>query len=407
VRRPAAVALIAFAQLLAAPSESSAATFTAVGDLPGGSFHSIAAGLSADGSTVVGRSNSASGPEAFRRANGSTIEGLGDLAGGAFSSEATAVSADGSIVVGASDGDLPPLSRAFRWTDGSGMEAIPDFWGGTLWHVAQDVTADGSIVAGWNYLEFLGYLVGFNGWLVQGNTLLWQLETLTQTPYGQAHSPEVRAISADGSVWAGMVIFDPEGLREGVVWTDGGSVVTFIDNGAGVQLHGLSADGTTAVGAIANEAFAWTATGGVVPLGDLAGGSFASSALDASADGSVVVGYGTTELGSEAFVWDAANGMRHLGDLLACRGAAPTGWTKLSRAVAVSDDARTIAGWGINPQGDTEAWTATVPFLAIPCGPATIPTTSNGGVAILVGLMVAVACASRSRTANKAPSRTL
>ena len=404
MRRPAAVALIAFAPLLAAPSESSAATFTGVGDLPGGSFHSIAVGLSADGSTVVGRSNSASGPEAFRRANGSTIEGLGDLAGGAFSSEATAVSADGSIVVGSSDGDLPPTSRAFRWTEGSGMEAVPDFWGGALWHVAQDVTADGSIVAGWNYVEFLGSLVGFNGWLVQENTLLWQLETLTQTPYGQALSPEVRAISADGSVWAGMVIFDPDpGFREGVVWTDGGSVVTFIEKGAQAELHGLSADGLTAVGQIGGEAYAWTATAGVVQLGDLAGGSFSSRALDASADGSVVVGYGTTDIGTEAFVWDATNGMRHLGDLLACRGAAATGWAKLSRAVAVSDDAGTIAGWGINPQGDTEAWTATVPFLAVPCGPATIPTTSDGGVAILVGLIVAVACACRSRAANEAP----
>lgn len=395
-RQSASFALIAFAPLLAAPAESSTATFTGVGDLPGGGFHSIAMGLSADGSTVVGRSTSASGPEAFRWVNGSTIEGLGDLAGGAFDSEAAAASADGSVVVGTSDGDEPPTSRAFRWTEASGMEAVPDFWiGAALWHVAQDVTADGSIVAGWNYLDFFGSLVGFNGWLIQGNSLVWDLETLTPTPDGQVLSPEVRAISADGSVWAGMAIFDPNPNREGVVWTDGGSVVTFIDKGAGAELHGLSADGVTAVGEVGGEAYAWTAAGGVVQLGDLAGGSFASSAFDASADGSVVVGYGTTDLGTEAFVWDAANGMRHLGDLLECRGAPATGWTKLSQAVAISDDASTIAGFGINPQGDTEAWTATVPFLAVPCGLA-VPTTSDGGVAILIVLMLAVARASRS-----------
>ena len=37
-----------------------------LGDLPGGSFHSAGYGVSADGATVVGHSQSASGAEAFR-----------------------------------------------------------------------------------------------------------------------------------------------------------------------------------------------------------------------------------------------------------------------------------------------------------------------------------------------------
>jgi probable HAF family extracellular repeat protein len=37
-----------------------------LGDLPGGSFSSVAVGVSSDGSVVVGVGNSASGNEAFR-----------------------------------------------------------------------------------------------------------------------------------------------------------------------------------------------------------------------------------------------------------------------------------------------------------------------------------------------------
>ncbi len=41
-----------------------------------------------------------------------------------------------------------------------------------------------------------------------------------------------------------------------------------------------------------------------IPLGDLPGGTFFSLANGVSADGSVVVGRGTSALGSEAFIWD-------------------------------------------------------------------------------------------------------
>ena len=40
-------------------------TFQGLGDLPGGSFNSVSTGLSADGTVVVGTSNSAKGPQAF------------------------------------------------------------------------------------------------------------------------------------------------------------------------------------------------------------------------------------------------------------------------------------------------------------------------------------------------------
>ena len=50
------------------------------------------------------------------------------------------------------------------------------------------------------------------------------------------------------------------------------------------------------------------------PLGDLAGGSFSSQALCVSANGTVVVGQARSASGDEAFRWTAGGGMVGLGD---------------------------------------------------------------------------------------------
>jgi len=96
----------------------------------------------------------------------------------------------------------------------------------------------------------------------------------------------------------------------------------------------------------------------MVGLGDLAGGNFASGATGVSADGSVVVGVGSSASGLEAFIWDATNGMRSLEDVLTnVYSLNLTGWT-LQYANGISADGLTIVGYGINPLGQTEAWAA-------------------------------------------------
>ena len=94
-----------------------AASFQGLGDLPGGDSYSIALAVSADGTTVVGRSRStASGtdPEAFRWTESTGMVGLGDFPGGVFKSGAGGVSHDGSVIVG--QGHSATQSEAFRWT---------------------------------------------------------------------------------------------------------------------------------------------------------------------------------------------------------------------------------------------------------------------------------------------------
>jgi len=126
------------------------------------------------------------------------------------------------------------------------------------------------------------------------------------------------------------------------------------------QASGISADGSVVVGFGSSsssrvaEAFRWTEEGGMVGLGDLPGGQFRSSAYGISADGSVVVGVGNlTGSGSapsEAFRWTESGGMVGLGSL-------PGGGSQ-SFANGTSADGSVVVGSG-NSSSGTEAfrWT--------------------------------------------------
>ena len=66
-------------------------------------------------------------------------------------------------------------------------------------------------------------------------------------------------------------------------------------------------------------------------------------------------------MGNEAFIWTEQTGVRSLKAVLENDfGLDLTGWS-LTVANDVSQDGLTIVGNGINPQGDPEAWVATIP----------------------------------------------
>ena len=217
--------------------------------------------VNADGSVVVGRGTSSNGDEAFRWTEGTGMVALGDLAGGSFYSYANAVNADGSVVVGISNSVNG--TEAFRWTEGSGMVGLGDLAGGSFYSVANAVNADGSVVVG----------------------------------------------------------------------------------------YGTSVNGT--------EAFRWTEGSGMVGLGDLAGGSFYSVANAVNADGSVVVGYGTSVNGTEAFRWTEGTGMQSVEDWLAAAGISMGSFSILRNASAVNADGSVVVGRGTSVNG-TEAFLASI-----------------------------------------------
>lgn len=326
-------------------SSAQAVSFQGLGDLPGGLFSSTALGISSDGSTVVGRSASSSaGDEAFIWDATNGMQGLGDLPGGNFFSVALGISGDGSVVVGGSSGGMG--GQAFSWTSGGGMVELGKSFGST---VANGISDDGSVVVG--MARPAADQEAFR-WTVSGGA-----QGLGDLP-GGTFSSTARGTSSDGSVvvgWSDSVL----GL-EVFIWDAINGMQGLGFSGGSGQGISISGDGSVVVGNSAGEAFIWDATNGMQRLGRVPGGLFISLAQGISLDGSTVVGQSTSSSGQEAFIWDSANGMREFDLVLTALGLDITGW-RLDVAHSVSADGHTIAGFGINPSGQPEAWIAVIP----------------------------------------------
>ncbi|HUU92280.1 MAG TPA: PEP-CTERM sorting domain-containing protein [Phycisphaerae bacterium] len=237
------------------------------------------------------------------------FQGLGHLPGGDFPSEARACSADGSVVVGSS-ASASGLQQAFRWTAATGMQPLATPSGLTMsW--GHDVSADGD------------WVVGF----------------------------------------AGSSFASPVGW-EGVRWGPGGSLDRIAVAGAGVWAKGISGDGSIVVGAAANEAFRWTVSGDLEPLGTLYPGltNPQSNADGISSDGQTIVGdsHATDGIGSvrDAFRWTDVAGMVPMGGAFTATGASADGsvivGTFDNHATALFEAYRWTAGTGLVPLGGYE-----------------------------------------------------
>jgi probable HAF family extracellular repeat protein len=121
----------------------------ALPDLPGGNEFSEALGVSADGSVAVGQGTSDAGIEACVWTTDGAF-GLGSLPGGEYRSQARAISADGTVVVGGSRSELsgPDAWEMFRWTEQDGMIGLGDLPGGDFGSYAYDTSVDGSVLVG-------------------------------------------------------------------------------------------------------------------------------------------------------------------------------------------------------------------------------------------------------------------
>ncbi|MEZ6018409.1 MAG: hypothetical protein R3F49_25160 [Planctomycetota bacterium] len=260
---------------------------------------STANGVSADGSVVVGTS----GDRAFRWTATGGMQDLGTLGGS--DSLANGVSADGTFVVGRADlanGE----QHAFLWTQVGGMQDLGTLPGSVL-SEAFDVSADGSVVVGTSVSQ--GSAARAFLWTAGGGIV--DLGTL-----GGLNSLG-RALSDDGSVVVGCAE-DATGVLHGFLWTQAGGMT---DLGGGLLAHGVSADGSVVVGELTGgglpSAFKWTEATGAQELGPLVG--FFSRAHDTSANGTVVVGM-TPAPGSAAHAFRLQSSV--LGDTY-CRPTVP------------------------------------------------------------------------------------
>jgi probable HAF family extracellular repeat protein len=287
----------------------------ALGELPGGDQGNAAFGISADGSTIVGRAVQHPGRRAFRWTAATGMAALGPSSRDAAYDTAYAASHDGSVIVG--DGGADGGQHPFRWTSATGMAPLGDPERG----YAAATSADGSVIVG----QALNPAAGDEAyrWTADGCTRLGDLT-------GGAHSSAASDVTSDGAVVVGI---------------------------------GASAGG--------EEAFRWHSDTGMVGLGDLPGGAYLSVATGVSDDGSTITGFSSSDRGLEAFVWTEERGMVALQSLLDSIGLRPAGWA-LTESLAISGDGHTFVGVGRNPAGQTEGWVVRIPephaavLLALP-----------------------------------------
>jgi len=357
-------------------SISMAASFQGLGDLPGGHFASMAYGISADGSTVVGRGSTSLYSEAFRWTVETGMVGLGDLPGGTgtiwdSSSYAYGVSANGSVVVGS--GHSTEGEEAFRWTLDDEMIGL-----GTLYYGQPDLHGGSSFAYGVSDdgLTVVGHSSSIIGETHCQEAFRWTEESGMiglGDLFGDSVASFAKGVSADGSKVIGRS-WSALG-QESFLWTEENGMIGLGNNLYGNrftnQAKGISADGSTVTGYgevhIGDEhitkAFLWTEESGMIGLGDLSDEN--SYAYGISGDGSTVIGVlglpGGIDRDGDVFIWTAESGMRLFQDLLVSDfGLDMTGWT-LINVKGISDNGLSIVGTGINPNGYAEAWIARMP----------------------------------------------
>jgi probable HAF family extracellular repeat protein len=321
---------------------------TDLGTLAGGNF-SLANGVNADGTVVVGGSDGAGffSSHAFRWTSATGMADLGVLAGGGFSL-ARGTNSDGTVVVGYSD--VAGGIHAFRWTSATGMTDLGTFGGN--YSFALGTNNDGSVVVGYAYLP--SSAVHAFRWT--SPTGMVDLGTL-----GGTNSFAV-GTSGDGLVVVGgSEVTIGNNIQHAFRWTSAGMVDLGTLGGSGffTTAQSTNADGSVVVGygqvssTFHYHAFRWTGATGLVDIGSL-GGDVIQTATNS--DGSVVVGTSTgVGIPYHAFRWTSATGMRDLNTLLANAGVNMTGIT-LSYGWAVSGNGQFIVGNGDFPGAPNHAY---------------------------------------------------
>lgn len=333
-----------------------AESIDALGDLAGGSITSVGAGISNDGTVIVGSSISNNGMEAFRWTSGTGMSNIDDIAGTTHNSIAYATNIDGSVVVGFAT--TASGTESFRWTSGTGMVGL-GFLPGSNFNFAYSTNNDGSVIVGESIAA--GASEAFRWTSGTGMVGLGFL------PGGSIYS-SARGVSGDGSIIVGTS--EGPSIYHAFRWTSGTGMVDIGDlegGGFNSDAFGISTDGLVIVGgsdtAAGTEAFLWTSGTGMVGLGDLSGGNVNSNALAANGNGSVIVGSGESASGTEAIRWTAGTGMESLSDILTAAGVNLTGWT-LSTATNVDDSGNLITGFGTY-LGDTMAFLVNTTTAAV------------------------------------------
>ncbi|WP_430443804.1 autotransporter domain-containing protein [Sphingorhabdus contaminans] len=292
----------------------------------------------------------------------------------------TALSGDGSTLVGYSLSPNNAVYQANYWTAATGYQYVPlppNYVQGGYSSEARAVNADGSLIL------VNGGGSGAGG----GSVYTWSPMSgfrLIASPGavpGTSFTADFylgSAMSSDGTVIAGRFSDCPSGCSNPIgstqgafVWTQSSGITAlpFLSNSSYAsglytrfsEVNGISNDGLTIVGTsvAANgilQAVYWR-DGLINGLGYIPGTNpleFQTIAMDASANGTVIVG-GTSDSGGSfpdsqnglAWRWTAATGMQNLNSLATSLGLSLNGWT-MTESIDVSANGNVILGSAYN-----------------------------------------------------------
>jgi uncharacterized membrane protein len=275
--------------------------------IPAGTPPSVNTGaISGDGNVVAGMVFS---PSSFYRWTPSGgYQGLGAFPGWT-GGQVHAMNGDGSSFVGHVQVGSPPDAQAFRWTAQSGLQLLGYLRPNSWFSQATDISRDGQVIVGFSAPSLFGPLEAFRWTQATG------MQPLT-VPGDLFDETRATALSADGGVTFGIGF---NGLQANPWrWTAAGMVDLGMPSGArSATLETTNLDGSVAAGFVtfgANDvAYLWTVDAGYIPFTDYLAqfGVFFPSdydrleITDMSDDGLTFVGRATDQQGivsNRAFV---------------------------------------------------------------------------------------------------------
>ena len=352
--------LLACLSILFCLSNALGAYFMGLGDLPGGIFYSEAIHVSDGGSSVVGFSRSASGLEPFYWTQSNGMVGLGALPDENENNYIVSdLSGNGTVVVGTLyyDSNDSETYEAFRWTQSEGLMGLGDLSNEIEpYSMGYAVSSDGSTVIG-------------VGWSNNFEAFRWT-QSDGMVGLGTQNAPcgtTAMDVSNDGSVVVGYIEGGGSELYP-FRWSQNDGMENLSLNSLGRAMpETVSADGSAVAGqglTYSDErvAILWTEGSGIIESEYSVDRMLGLGANDVSNNGSVVVGYSyfSSEDKGEPFLWETTGSLQELDEVLENNyGLDLAGW-ELRSVSGVSPDGKTIVGYGINPDGNIEAWIASL-----------------------------------------------
>jgi hypothetical protein len=197
----------------------------------------------------------------------------------------------------------------------------------------------------------------YHAWKWNPRTGTVELASPAQKPDGTPVNTRVNQVSAKGETLVGWMEDPLQGTWYGVVWNSGTPSLVLTSDGEPVdEVTAVSSDGTQIGGDLFD---------GQLPLGDgyrrhaqggpmqfvqpLPGDAAPAQPFAMSRDGSVMVGFSGNpflSLNPGPFIWTRHMGTVNLDEFVRGQGTAMEQWISLWEPGSISDDGRTIGGWG-------------------------------------------------------------